>query len=125
MEISKKLFMVVMMVLAVALFSGQAFAQAQISSFSCTVRDGSGGFFICDPGLKGNHNHEVLTPSGMVILKCNCGFPFDAPAPPGTTELTEGFPCITDFGEVTFDTRSVVTKKGRSNLTCIINPTAP
>lgn len=193
MEIPKKLLVVVMMVLAVALFSGKAFAQVAIGDFSCDVLQGGGpdSFVVeCDPGLKGNSTHKVQTPSGIVIFKCNCALPllvlddsgtpikvlldefgdpvldpatgepipvflfmdpdtmetlvvdqngnvlvdeFGVPLLPGDavtlpvifpakTELNEkNFSCQTNLG-LTFNTRSVVTKSGRSNLTCIINP---
>jgi len=130
MKVSNKLLLALMMVLAVALLSGKAFAQvALIDDFTCAILDANPDYPAqplsienCDPGLKGNRTHAVLTPSGNVIMKCNCKIPLTATSIiPDKTEMIEGFKCITPHGE-TFDSRSVVTKSGRSNLTCVIHP---
>ncbi len=130
MKISKKLLMVLMMMLAVALFSGQAFAQTveppatTIGDFGCNVFDGFGELVFCDPKIKGNSNHTLLTPTGDIILKCNCAI--SSSVSPDKTVLTEGFFCFHPHSpDATSDTRSVVTKGGRSNLTCTVGlPTA-
>ena len=100
-------------------------ADVRIDDFTCGVPNGdfpnAGGISLCDPFIKGNVRHAVLTPSGNQILTCNCKLPDGAPVP-DSTEMHEGFSCGTVFGSTT-DSRSIVTKSGRSNLTCTIIPT--
>ena len=130
MEVSKKLLAGKMMVLAGALFSGQAFAQTveppatAFGDFGCNVFDGNGDIVFCDPTMKGNSNHTVLTPTGDIIMKCNCAI--SSSLAPDKTIMTEGFFCFHPHSNIpTSDTRSVVTKGGRSNLTCTVGlPTA-
>lgn len=127
MRIPKKLLVVIMMVLAVALFSGKAFAQAiivhpnpaSVGDFICNVvLPGGLDTFSCDPEIKGNSKHTTITPKGMIIMKCSCALPIGVD-PPLKTEMDEGFDCLTPFQVApTSDSRYVITKGGRSNLTC-------
>ncbi len=109
--------LVVSACLATASFIGtSAFAQTLfIDDFSCEM--GPAGFCEADFPSDGFKTHSLMTPSGNIVLTCNC-FPTNG-KPPNGTVIIEDKDCGTKFGSTT-DMHFVWTKGGRASLTCTI-----
>ena len=101
---------------AAASFIGtSAFGQTVfMDDFACGV--GVAG--LCDASQPGFRTHALETPSGNVVLNCNC---FPTGGKPESTMVFENLLCGTGFG-LTTDSHLVWAKGGRASLTCIIHP---
>ncbi len=109
--------LVVSACLATASFIGtSAFAQTFFTNdFACNL--GPAGICNTFTSSGGFKTHSLMTPSGNIVLTCNC-FPSKG-KPPNGTVIIEDEGCETNFGYTT-DMLFVWTKGGRASLTCTI-----